>query len=204
MPISEKSSPTRHMLYLSFYPAASLRSNIKNQNLVGVSSLIFKNGCRLRFVFRFTTVYHLNESPFQNRPIPEAELPPHEQYVVDVLLNCAKGSTLPQDRDALAIQTTGIEPCPPGQKGQPIIVPVLLSTIESISSLRLFVPKDLRQESAREHLWKSVLEVQGRFPNGITLLDPVQHMGIQDHKFKDLVKVSACLFGSILILTALI
>lgn len=74
-------------------------------------------------------------------------------------------------------------------------MPVLLSTIESISSLRLFVPKDLRQESAREHLWKSVLEVQGRFPNGLTLLDPVQHMGIQDQKFKDLVKVSAYLLG---------
>ncbi|EKM75469.1 hypothetical protein AGABI1DRAFT_46451 [Agaricus bisporus var. burnettii JB137-S8] len=126
--------------------------------------------------------------PPKNRPVPESDLPPHEQYIVDVLLNCAKGSTATQGHNTLAIQSTGIEPCPPGQKGQPIIVPVLLSTIESISSLRLFVPKDLRQESAREHLWKSVLEVQGRFPNGLTLLDPVQHMGIQDQKFKDLVK----------------
>jgi ATP-dependent RNA helicase DOB1 len=123
--------------------------------------------------------------------VPEADLPPHEQYIVDVLLNCAKGSTPSQDHSKVAAQPAGIKPCPGEQKGQPVIVPVLLSTIDAISHLRLVVPKDLRQDAAREHLWKSVLEVQSRFPKGITLLDPIQHMGIKDDKFKELVKVCA-------------
>ncbi|KAF9447607.1 antiviral helicase [Macrolepiota fuliginosa MF-IS2] len=127
-------------------------------------------------------------SPPKNRPMPLEDLPPHEQYVVDVLLNCAKGSTPSQDHSNVAAQPAGIQPCPAGQKGQPVIVPVLLSTIDGISHLRLVVPKDLRQDSAREHLWKSVLEVQSRFPKGIALLDPIQHMGIKDDKFKELVK----------------
>ncbi len=121
--------------------------------------------------------------------MPLENLPPHEQYVIDVLLNCAKGSTPSQDHSNVALQPVGIKPCPAGQKGQPLIVPVLLSTIDGISHLRLVVPKDLRQDSAREHLWKCVLEVQSRFPKGITMLDPIQHMGIKDEKFKELVKV---------------
>jgi ATP-dependent RNA helicase DOB1 len=67
---------------------------------------------------------------------------------------------------------------------------VLLSTIEGISHLRLFLPKDLRSEQARETLWKSVLEVHRRFPDGVALLDPIQNMGIKDEKFKELIKVS--------------
>ena len=51
------------------------------------------------------------------------------------------------------------------------------------------MPKDLRSENAREAVWKSVLEVQRRFPEGIALLDPVQNMGIKDDKFQALLKV---------------
>jgi len=83
----------------------------------------------------------------------------------------------------------GVQPCPSGQKGIPLVVPVLLSTIEAISHLRLFLPKDLRPDQARETVWKSVLEVHRRFPDGIALLDPIQNMGIKDDKFKELIKV---------------
>ena len=51
------------------------------------------------------------------------------------------------------------------------------------------MPKDLRQEQARETLWKSVLEVHRRFTDGVPLLDPIDNMGIKDEKFKELVKV---------------
>ena len=71
-------------------------------------------------------------------------------------------------------------------------MPVLLSTIESISRLRLFMPKDLRPLEQRNTTWKSVLEVQSRFPDGIPLLDPIVDMKITDDKFKELVQV--CLF----------
>lgn len=80
-------------------------------------------------------------------------------------------------------------PCGPGEKGTPLVVPVLLSTLEAISHLRIILPKDLRPEPARETVWKSVLEVKRRFPDGIALLDPIQNMDIKDDKFKALVKV---------------
>ncbi|THU90410.1 antiviral helicase [Dendrothele bispora CBS 962.96] len=128
--------------------------------------------------------------PPKNQPTPE-KLPPHEQYIVDVLLNCATGSNLPKDhkdRGNMLATPAGIQPCPPSQKGVPVIVPALLSTIEGISHIRLHLPKDLKQEAGRETVWKSVLEVQRRFPDGITLLDPIKNMGIKDEKFMALVK----------------
>jgi ATP-dependent RNA helicase DOB1 len=116
------------------------------------------------------------------------ELPPHEQYVLDVLLHCAPGTVVPKERNVTATPG-GVQPCPLGQKGVPLVVPVLLSTLDSISHLRIFLPKDLRQDQARETVWKSVLEVHRRFPDGVALLDPIQNMGIKDDKFKALVKV---------------
>ncbi|TFK37029.1 rRNA-processing arch domain-containing protein [Crucibulum laeve] len=127
--------------------------------------------------------------PPKNKLIPKPEeLPPHEQYIVDVLLNCALGGAVPKDRNNITATPGGVQPCPPGQKGVPLVVPVLLSTIEGISHIRIFLPKDLRQDQARETAWKSVLEVHRRFPDGVALLDPVQNMGIKDDKFKELVK----------------
>ncbi|KAF8551605.1 antiviral helicase [Imleria badia] len=116
------------------------------------------------------------------------EIPAHEQYILDVLLNCNTETTLPKDRNISTPTPGGVLPCPPGNKGNPLVVPVLLSTVDAISHMRIFLPKDLRQEQARDTVWKSVLEVQRRFPDGITLLDPVENMGIKDEKFLNLVK----------------
>ena len=82
----------------------------------------------------------------------------------------------------------GIQPCEPGHKGEPQVVPILLTAIEAFSHLRIFLPKDVRQQAARDTVWKSVLEVKRRFPDGIGLLDPVQNMGIKDEKFLELIK----------------
>jgi ATP-dependent RNA helicase DOB1 len=129
--------------------------------------------------------------PPKHRPVPTAsdDVPAHEQYILDVLLNCSKESTLPKDRAITTPTPGGVMPCTKGAKGEPLVVPVLLSTVESISHIRLFLPKDIRQLQARETMWKSVLEVQRRFPNGITLLDPVENMGIKDERFQLLVQV---------------
>ncbi|KAI0659087.1 antiviral helicase [Cubamyces menziesii] len=127
--------------------------------------------------------------PPKNRPGPKLEdVPAHEQYIVDVLLYCAKGSSLPKDRNVTTPMYAGIQPCPSGRGGEPLAVPVLLSTIDSISRLRIFMPKDLRPLQQRETAWKAVLEVQSRFPKGIPLLDPITDMKITDDKFKELVQ----------------
>jgi ATP-dependent RNA helicase DOB1 len=111
---------------------------------------------------------------------------------VDVLLNCVKGSTTAgKSGSGPGLETAGgFKPCPPGQEGEPLVCPILLSTIASISHIRLHMSKDLRPLAARETMWKVVLEVKRRLPNGLTLLDPIQNMGIKDAKFKELVEVS--------------
>ncbi|QRW07322.1 ATP-dependent RNA helicase DOB1 [Ceratobasidium sp. AG-Ba] len=118
-------------------------------------------------------------------------LPPQEKYVVDVLLNCAKGSTTSSKSGPT--EGGAFKPCPRGQEGEPLVCPVLLSTIASISHLRVHLPKDLRAAAQRETLWKVVLEIKRRFPNGLALLDPIENMNIKDAKFKDLVERIATL-----------
>ncbi|KAH9945513.1 antiviral helicase [Amylocystis lapponica] len=116
------------------------------------------------------------------------DIPPHEQYILDVVLNCSAGSSLPKDRNTSTPTPGGVQPCPKGHKGEPLVVPILLSTIDAISRLRIFIPKDLRALQARDTVYKSVLEIQRRFPDGIGLLDPIQDMEVKDDKFRALVK----------------
>ncbi|KAG6836593.1 hypothetical protein H0H93_006336 [Arthromyces matolae] len=113
---------------------------------------------------------------------------PHNQYILNVLLCCASGSVVGKERECAAPMPVGIQPCPKDRKGVPLVVPVLLSCIDGITALRIFLPKDLRPISARETAWKSVLEVHRRFPDGIGLLDPIENLGIKDAKFSELIE----------------
>jgi len=130
--------------------------------------------------------------------VPKDDIAPHEQYVVDVLLNCAQGSTPPKDRSTITATPGGVLPCPSGQKGEPLVVPVLLSTLNGISHLRIVLHKDLRPIGPRETVWKMILEVQRRSPDGIPFLDPIENMGIKDEKFEVLVKVNSRLSSILL------
>jgi superfamily II RNA helicase len=105
-------------------------------------------------------------------------------------VNCQKGSSISKNQVTMTPTPGGIQPCEPGHKGEPQVVPILLTAIEAFSHLRIFLPKDIRHQAARDTVWKSVLEVQRRFPDGIGLLDPVQNMSIKDEKFLELIKVS--------------
>ncbi|KAM5531157.1 hypothetical protein V8D89_015178 [Ganoderma adspersum] len=126
--------------------------------------------------------------PPKGRPGPKLEdIPAREQYVVDVLLYCTRGSTLSKDRNITTPTPGGVHPCRSGKGGEPLVVPVLLSTLDAISRLRLVMPKDLRSLEQRNNLWKSALEVQSRFPDDIPLLEPIKDMKITDTKFADLV-----------------
>ncbi|KAF8343118.1 antiviral helicase [Cantharellus anzutake] len=123
----------------------------------------------------------------------EFESKPQNQYILDVLLNCSRGSSLPLEKVAPEQVPRGVQPCPQGEKGEPLVVPVMLSTLQEISALRLHVPKDLRPLEARQTLWRSVLEVKKRFPQAIPLLDPITNMKISDDLFVDLTKKIASL-----------
>eukprot|EP00252_Welwitschia_mirabilis_P018829 TRINITY_DN4218_c0_g1_i1.p1 TRINITY_DN4218_c0_g1~~TRINITY_DN4218_c0_g1_i1.p1 ORF type:complete len:993 (+),score=171.89 TRINITY_DN4218_c0_g1_i1:142-3120(+) len=100
-------------------------------------------------------------------------------YIVDTLLTCAPG---------LTNDSTPLKPSPvvPGQKGEMQVVPVQLSLISGISSLRVAIPKDLRPPEARQSVLMAVQELEKRFPKGLPKLDPIEDMGIND---PDLVKI---------------
>ncbi|KAF9524948.1 antiviral helicase [Crepidotus variabilis] len=143
---------------------------------------------KLDFGWGIIVNYQKRLPPKNKAGVKQDELLPHEQYIVDVLLSVAQGGSISKDKTMVTPTPAGIQPCPAGQTGSAVIVPVLLSTLDGVSHLRVFMPKDLRQDQARETLWKSVLEVQRRFPDGIPLLDPIENMGIKDEKFKELVQ----------------
>ena len=74
------------------------------------------------------------------------------------------------------------------KSGRMEIVPVVMSTIEALSSIRIQLPKDLKSMDHRLDLRKLVEEVKRRFPDSVPCLDPIKNMGIKDESFKNLVK----------------
>lgn len=113
---------------------------------------------------------------------------PQESYVIDVLLHVSDASPagMPNNPNL----PPGVTPPAKGQKGRMEVVPVLLSCIESIGHIRLFLPKDLKSADQRNTVRKSLEEVKKRFPDGIAILDPIENMGITDDSFKKLLRVS--------------
>ncbi|XP_065657387.1 exosome RNA helicase MTR4 isoform X2 [Hydra vulgaris] len=102
-------------------------------------------------------------------------------YVVEVLLYCAKTTK----------KLAGGEvplPCKPDEKGEMQVVPVLSTLLQAVSSIRLYLPKDLRPSDARHTVYKSLQEVKKRFPDGVPLLDPIEDMNIKDEELKKIVR----------------
>lgn len=125
---------------------------------------------------------------------PSDDVPPEETYVVDVLLQVASGATVPPGSKKDGELPAGVRPPLPGEKGNMEVVPVLLSCIEAIGHIRLFIPNDIRSTEQRNNVRKSMEEVKRRFPDGIALLDPIENMGITDESFKKLLRVGKCSF----------
>ena len=84
------------------------------------------------------------------------------------------------------------KPKPAGTSDQPTVqvIPVTLPVIEAISSVRVYIPDDLRPLEKRQSVGKTIKEVQKRFPDGIPMLDPLEDMKIEDSDFKKVIRVS--------------
>ncbi|KAI9828567.1 MAG: ATP-dependent RNA helicase mtr4 [Sarea resinae] len=114
------------------------------------------------------------------------DIKPQQSYVVDVLLSVSNESSVGTRTHQDLPQ--GVRPPVQGEKGKMEVVPVLLSCIESIGHLRIFLPKDLKSADQRNTVRKSLDEVKRRFPDGIAVLDPIENMGITDDSFKKLLR----------------
>ena len=70
-------------------------------------------------------------------------------YIVQTLLHIAK--------DTENVKSVSkIRPAGKGERGVMKVVPVMLNLITNISSVRLFIPKDLKQEDNRMTVFKSL------------------------------------------------
>lgn len=118
----------------------------------------------------------------------KTELPPQQSFILDVLLHVAKDASV-------GTRTTeelppGVRPPQAGEKGKMEVVPVLLSCVDSIGHIRIFLPPDLKSSEQRNKVYKDLEEVKKRFPDGIAILDPIENMGITDESFKKLLRAS--------------
>ena len=115
--------------------------------------------------------------PKRQKPSGPASLE-DDTYVIDVLIHVTKATA----KSKVASELCAV---PDGEKGEMIMVPILLHLVQQISSVRLFIPADLRSLDNRMSVLKSIKEAKKRFPR-IPLLDPVKDMKIGDKKFKEL------------------
>jgi len=125
----------------------------------------------------------------------EIDFTPQESYIIDVAMWLDASGTKDALKNSSRLKYTQLpelSPGPPGinsQQGRMEVVPVIMSTIDSLSSVRVQLPKDLKSSEHRLDLRKTVEEVKRRFPDGIPCLDPVKNMFIKDESFKSLIKV---------------
>lgn len=115
------------------------------------------------------------------------DITPQQSYIIDVLLQVAdissNGTRTHQDLPQ------GVQPALEGEKSKMEVVPILLSCVESIGHVRIFLPADLKSADQRNTARKSIDEVKRRFPDGIAVLDPIENMGITDTSFKNTLRV---------------
>ncbi|TPX50747.1 hypothetical protein SeMB42_g01231 [Synchytrium endobioticum] len=96
-------------------------------------------------------------------------------YIVDVLLECATGT-----------ESYNRKPNPPvpGQKGEFVVVPCVLSCIDGLSQIKLTTLGDVKADEGRASLGATIRKVEARYAaSGIPILHPVDDMNIKDDGF---------------------
>lgn len=117
------------------------------------------------------------------------EHPAQQSYVIDVLLRVSQDAAAAMKSDTAASLPAGVRPPGEGEQGRMEVVPVLLSCLEGIAPVRIFLPKDMKSQDQRNTAGKHMEEVKNRFPDGIPVLDPIENMNINDDSFKKLLRV---------------
>lgn len=65
-----------------------------------------------------------------------------------------------------------------------------MNLLENISSIRIYIPKDLKNQESRLSVQKILKESMKRFPDGIPVLDPIEDMKIDDPSLKKTITVN--------------
>ncbi|RHY31232.1 hypothetical protein DYB32_005190 [Aphanomyces invadans] len=115
---------------------------------------------------------------------PNAAQASETATTVHILLLCAAATS--GGPDVLPVPATKGTWTHP--KSEMKVCPVPLAMIDQLSSLRVYIPKDLRTPESRLAVAKSLAEVMRRFPQGLPLLDPIKDMEIDDPAFAKIVR----------------
>lgn len=107
----------------------------------------------------------------------EDKRPEDSDYTVDVLTRCSV------TKDNSGKKTMKVVPLK--ARGEPVVVSLSLSQIDGLSSIRMYIPKDLIPVEVRENTLRKVEEVLLRFAkDGVPLLDPEEDMKVQSKSFR--------------------
>jgi len=109
-----------------------------------------------------------------------------DDYTVDVLLRCAPGA----EAEIAAGRTP--TPMPTGDAAELHVLTMPLAHVDSLSSIKLQMPADLRPGDARHTVLKVVREVERRFPGTadkpVPLLAPADDMNVDDERVPRLLR----------------
>ena len=104
------------------------------------------------------------------------------QYVIDVLLHVTNDTAKSQS-------TLDLMPAKDNPKnGVMEVVSIEPNLIQQISSVRIFIPQDIRPKENRKSVYKSIEQVKKRFGEDVPLLDPVTDMNIKEKSFKEIIE----------------
>lgn len=119
---------------------------------------------------------------FQKINSPDEDKRPEDsQYTVDVLTRCV---VVKEAGTKKSIKIVHLK-----DQGEPVVVSVPLSRIDSLSIVRLYIPKDLLPLEVRENMLKVLSEVYSRFfKDGIPRLDPEEDMKVQSNSYRKAVR----------------
>lgn len=74
------------------------------------------------------------------------------------------------------------------------VVQILMNCVEDVSSIRIFMPKDLRPAVNRNTVKKTVDEVLKRYEGNVPCLDPIEDMKVSSFSLCFLCLLSLFLF----------
>ncbi|KAM0903507.1 hypothetical protein ACQ4PT_018607 [Festuca glaucescens] len=107
----------------------------------------------------------------------EDRRPEDYDYTVDVLTRCSVNKDISGKKIMKII--------PLKSRGEPVVISLPLSQIDGLTSVRMYIPKDLLPVEARENTLRKVEEVLSRFSkDGVPLLDPEEDMEVKSSSYR--------------------
>lgn len=105
-----------------------------------------------------------------NAGVQAEDLGPASAYILDVLLSC----------DAASVKAGRPMPLSKDGNAEMHVLPVPLTLLSAISTLRVSLPNDLRQPEPRRSTLLTLKELEKRYEHGLPRLDPVEDMNIAE------------------------